>query len=267
MPTKIIKGVSLSYEVYGDGSETIVFAHGLLWNHHIFDSQIDELKDKYRCIAFDFRGQGQSAVTDSGYDMETLAEDVFELIQSFKCTSCHFVGLSMGGIVGMRLAIKHPDLIKSLVLIGTSADPEPSENFGRYKRLNFIARWFGLKPVANQVMSIMFGQKFLCDANKDELKEKWRQVLINNNRIGISRAVNGVVNRQGIFEQLYKIVSPTLIMVGDQDVATVTHKSERMKACIKNSKLIIIEDAGHTASVEEPQAINVALQNFYNELS
>lgn len=267
MPTKIINGVSLSYEVYGNGSETIFFAHGLLWNRHIFDSQIDEFKDKYRCIAFDFRGQGQTAITDTGYDMDTLAEDVFELIQSFKCTSCHFVGLSMGGIVGMRLAIKHPDLIKSLVLISTSADPEPSGNIGRYKRLNFIAQWFGLKPVANQVMSIMFGQKFLCDVNKDKLKDKWRQVLINNNRIGISRAVKGVINRQGIFEQLNKIVSPTLIVVGDQDIATVTHKSERMNASIKNSRLIIIEGAGHTASVEEPQAINAALQNFYSELS
>jgi len=76
MPTKIIKGVSLCYAVYGAGSETIFFAYGLLWNHHISDSQIDELKDKYRCIAFDFRGQEQSAVTDSGYDMDTLAEDV-----------------------------------------------------------------------------------------------------------------------------------------------------------------------------------------------
>ena len=116
-------------------------------------------------------------------------------------------------------------------------------------------------------MSIMYGQKFLCDANEDELKEKWCQVFINNNRIGISRAVNGVVNRQGIFEQLYKIESPTLIIVVDQDVATVTQKSERMKANINNSELIIIEDTGHTASVEEPQAIYVALQNSYNVLS
>lgn len=267
MPTKIINGASLSYEEYGAGSETIFFAHGLLWNRHIFDSQIDELKDRYRCIAFDFRGQGESAVADSGYDMDTLVEDIFELIQSFKCTSCHYVGLSMGGIVGMRLAIKHPDLVKSLVLIGTSADPEPEKNIARYKRLNFIARWFGLRPVTNQVMSIMFGEKFLRDAKKDKIKLKWRQVLINNNRIGVSRAVTGVINRQGIIEQLDKIASPTLIMVGDQDVATIPHKSERMKASIKNSKLLIIQGAGHTASVEEPQAINAALQNFYNELS
>lgn len=267
MPARIINGVSLSYEEYGAGSEIIFFAHGLLWNRHIFDSQIDELKDSYRCIAFGFRGQGKSDVADSGYDMDTLAEDVFELIQSFKCTSCHFVGLSIGGIVGMRLAIKHPDLSKSLVLIGTSADPEPSENIVRYKRLNFIARWLGFRPVANQVMSIMFGQKFLTDVEKDQVNEKWQGVLINNNRIGISRAVTGVINRRGISEQLYKIVSPTLIMVGDQDVATIPQKSERIKASIKNSKLIIIQGAGHTASVEEPQAVNAALQNFYNELS
>lgn len=239
----------------------------MLWNHHIFDNQIDELKDRFRCVAFDFRGQGKSAVADYDYDMDTLAEDVFELIQSFKCTSCHFVGLSMGGFVGMRLAIKHPDLIKSLVLIGTSADSESGENIARYKRLNFIARWFGFRPIAKQVMTIMFGQKFLNDAKKVQVKEKWQEVLIKNKRIGISRAVTGVINRQSIFEQLDKIVSPTLIMAGDQDVATIPQKSERIKASIKDSKLIIIQGAGHTGSVEEPRAINAALQNFYNELS
>ena len=79
--------------------------------------------------------------------------------------------------------------------------------------------------------------------------------------------MTGVINRQGVFEQLDKIVSPMLIMVGDQDVATILHKSERMNESIKNSRLLVIQGAGHTASVEEPQAINAAFKNFYNELS
>jgi len=262
MPRIEVNGTEIHYEEYGTGSETIVFAHGLLWSCRIFDEQVLLLQDYYRCIAFDFRGHGQSDVTESGYDMDTLTEDVITLIELLNCKSCHFVGLSMGGFIGMRIAIRRPELIKSLVLIGTTADPEPLENLGRYKRLNFLARWFGLGIIANPVMSILFGQKFLNDRARTELKETWRQHLIANNRFGISRAVNGVISRDGIINQLGTINAPTLIMVGDQDVATTREKSERMQKCIQGAELTIISGAGHTATVEEPESVNAMLQKF-----
>src|SRR6516162_3745736 len=72
MPTMPINGAKIYYEDTGSGPGTIVFAHGLLCNTHLFDHQVAALKDRYRCIAFDFRGQGQSEVTKTGYDMDTL---------------------------------------------------------------------------------------------------------------------------------------------------------------------------------------------------
>lgn len=267
MPTITVNGAALYYEDQGSGPETIVFAHGLLWSGRMFANQVNALKGGYRCITFDFRGQGQSAVTSAGYDMETLTADAAALIEALGCGPCHFLGLSMGGFIAMRLAIRRPDLIKSLLLLETTADPEPPESAGNYRRLNFVARWFGLRPVAKPVMQIMFGQKFLTDPVRVALREQWRQHLLANHRIGITRAVTGVITRQGVYDQLGQIAVPTLILVGDQDVATVPAKAERIHARIAASTLHIIPGAGHTATVEEPAAVNALLIDFLEKLA
>ena len=75
----------------------------------MFRAQIDRLKPHYRCIAYDHRGQGDSAIAPDGYDMDTLAEDAAALIVALDAGPCHFVGLSMGGFVGMRLALPGPN--------------------------------------------------------------------------------------------------------------------------------------------------------------
>lgn len=262
MPHLQINGADLYYEEHGAGHETIVFSHGLLWSGRMFYDQIAVLKDQYRCITFDFRGQGQSQVTPSGYDVESLYADAVELIEVLGCSPCHFVGLSMGGFVGLRVAIRRPDLLKSLILIETSSDPEPKENINRYRMLNFVARWIGLRVVADRVMEIMFGQKFLNDPGRASLKHEWKERMVANNRIGITRAVSGVITRDGVTDQLGRIETPTLIIVGDQDVATVPAKAERMHAGIPKSKRVVIPGAGHTSTVEEPAAVTAAMEEF-----
>lgn len=210
MPYLTLNGVRLYYEERGTGPETIVFAHGLLWSGRMFDRQVAALQAHFRCITFDFRGQGQSQVTASGYDMDTLTEDAAALIAALGCAPCHFVGLSMGGFVGMRLALRHPHRIRSLVLMETSADPEPKENIGRYRLLNFIARWFGWRRVVGRIMPILFGQKFLNDPARAPLRETMKAALLRNHRAGLTRAVTGVIERAGVDEDLHQIRIPTL---------------------------------------------------------
>ena len=262
MPHLNVNGANIYYEEHGSGSQTIVFAHGLLWSGRMFDDQVNALKDRYHCIMFDFRGQGQSEVTPDGYDMDALAQDAAALIESLHCAPCHFAGLSMCGFVGLRLAIRRPELIRSLILLETSADPEPQENIGKYKMLGFIGRWLGFGVVANSVMPIMFGQKFMTDPARAQQRAYWRQRLIANHRVGILRALGGVITREGVYDQLDKITAPTLIIVGDQDVATVPAKAERMRARICGSKLVVIPGAGHTSTVEEPAAVNATIEEF-----
>jgi pimeloyl-ACP methyl ester carboxylesterase len=266
MPKTTVNDVELYYEDSINGDESIIFSHGLLWSCRMFDAQVKNLKEDYRCIAFDHRGQGQTEVTNDGYDMDTLYEDAVALIESLDCAPVHFVGLSMGGFIGMRIAIRRPELLKSLILIETTADPEPLENIPRYKRLNMVARWLGFRLVTKPVMGIMFGQKFLNDPNRADDRDYWKKQLWNNHKVGITRAVMGVIERKPVYDDIDKIKVPTLIMVGDQDVATVVAKSERMHAKIADSEMIIVPGGGHTSSVEEPAFINQQIRKFIENL-
>ena len=103
MPFVNANGVKLFYQDKGEGKETVVFAHGLLWSHRMFSEQVEVLSQHFRVIAYDHRGQGQSE-SKAPFDMETVAEDAIALIEQLNLGRVHFVGLSMGGFVGMRIA-------------------------------------------------------------------------------------------------------------------------------------------------------------------
>ena len=265
MPTLHVNGATLWYEEHGAGLETVVFAHGLLWSGRMFDAQVAELADRFRCVAFDFRGQGQSEVTAGGYDMDTLSDDAAALIEALGCAPCHFVGLSMGGFIGMRLAARRPELVRSLVLMETSADPEPAENVPRYRLLGGVVRLLGtlgMRLVMPRVMRIMFGRTFLEDPAREAERRLWRERGMANRPRGIVRALDGVIERKPVYDELGKIAVPTLVMVGDEDVATVPAKAERLHGAIRGSRLVVIPGAGHTSSVEQPEVVNAALEGF-----
>lgn len=262
MPYQPANGVELYYEEHGSGDETIVFSHGLLWSSRMFADQIDHLKDRYRVIAYDHRGQGRSKVTTAGYDMDTLSQDALALMDSLGVEYCHFAGLSMGGFVAQRLAARYPERIRSLILMETTAQEEPAENIPRYRLLNTIVKIVGPWAVKKPVMKIMFGDAFLNDPGRKELRRKWEKELTSNKRT-ITRAVQGVIDRRPVSEdELSAIQCPTLIIVGEQDVATVPAKAEYLHRHIFNSNLVRIPRAGHTSSVEEPQAVNAAIDQF-----
>lgn len=264
MPHLLVNGVNYYYEETGNGEDTLIFSHGLLWSGHMFHKQVAFFKDKYRVITYDHRGQGKTDATQEGYDMDTLYEDAIVLIETLVGKPVIFAGLSMGGFVGMRLAARRPDLIKKLILLETTADPEPLENVSRYRLLNNIVKYVGFFPVIPKVMKIMFGAKFLNDTARVAEKKYWITQLKANNRKSITKAVEGVVSRNGIVDELYKISCPTLILVGDQDVATVPDKSRKIHSLIKNSKLRIFEGGGHSSSIEEPEIYNQEILKFLN---
>ena len=138
----------LHYLERGQGPESVVFAHGLLMSRRMFAAQVAALQRGYRCVTFDFRRQGESEVTRGGYDMETLAEDAAALIAGARAVPCHFVGLSMGGFIGLRLAIRRPELLRTLTILSGSAEAEPRQNVPKYRLLAATARWLGSSAAA-----------------------------------------------------------------------------------------------------------------------
>ncbi|HEY5921803.1 MAG TPA: alpha/beta fold hydrolase [Kofleriaceae bacterium] len=265
MPTIDVNGTSLYYEDTGPGStgETIAFSHGLLWGTELFEPQIAALRARYRCIAWDHRGQGRSAEDPHRQciGIELVWQDAVALLDTVGAGAVHFVGLSMGGFVGMRVAARRPDLIKKLLLLETSIGPEPTENVGRYRLLTSVYKLLGPRVTASRVAQIMLGKTILADpARKAEVA---RYVKLMSRRRDVWKAVNGVIDRAGIAQsKLARIKAPTLVVVGEEDVATPHTKAQQVVAAIAGAKLVTIPRAGHSSSVEEPVAVTTAIESF-----
>jgi 3-oxoadipate enol-lactonase len=265
MPMLHVNGTELYYEDTGGRDPAILFSHGLFWDTSLFEPQIAMLKSRYRCVAYDHRGQGRSA--DSGLraiDMDTLFADAVALIDALDLTPVHVCGLSMGGFVAMRLAARRPDLVRSLLLLDTSADPEPRRNALKYRLCNRFARRFG-GGVVDATMPIMFGRSALSDPARAAERDAWRRQL-GSNRRSLWHAVNGVIERPSVYHELSRITAPTLVMVGEEDTVTVPAKAERIAAAIAGAKLVRIPRAGHIVTVEQPQAVTQAIGEFLQGL-
>lgn len=264
MPFAEINETSLFYEDTGPGRTggTIVFSHGLLWGTELFAPQIAALRDRYRCIAWDHRGQGKSAADwRNCIDMELLAQDASALLDHLGVKSAVFVGLSMGGFVGMRVAARRPDLVSRLVLIETSIEREAAENVPRYRLLNTIFRRLGPRLTSGQVGKVMLGKSVLADRDRKTEVAGWIKLMTR--RRDIWRAVNGVIDRAPMAaDELAKIRVPTLVVVGDEDLATPRAKAERMTAAIAGARLEVVPRAGHSSTVEQPAAVNRILEAF-----
>lgn len=261
MPLIKVNGADIYYEIQGIGPETILFSHGLLMSGKMFGAQVDYFKARYRCVVYDHRGQGRSEVTEEGYDMDTLTADAKELIKALNLGPCHMVGLSMGGFVAMRMAARHRELLKSVILVETSAEIEP--NKFKYNLLKTIVKYFGVKAVVNKVMPIMFGQTFLNDPSRVQEVNHWRNEVISNKKT-ITKAVTGVISRDSIMNELGNIPMPTLVIVGDEDVATVPEKAKNIKLKIPQASMALIKSAGHSSTIEEPWQVISAMEVFLN---
>jgi pimeloyl-ACP methyl ester carboxylesterase len=263
-----INNTNIHFQQIGDGKETIVFAHSLLCNLEMWEEQIQHFSSKYRCIAFDFRGQGKSETTKNGYDMDTLTEDTKELIEQLEAGPCHFVGLSMGGFVGLRLASRYPELVKSLTLIDTSMEAEDKKKQAKYRMLRLVGKLLGFKVVVGNILPIMFSYSFLKDPAKTPVKDKWIEGLLSSDRKGVLNAVLGVTTRKAVTEEdVERIKVPSLIIVGEKDVATPPHESEKIKQHIPHADFVIIPGVGHLANYEKPGEVNKELEQFFLKIN
>lgn len=258
-------GIEIYYTEQGGGDETIVFGHGLLMDTSMWDAVAPQFANQYRVICFDFRGQGRTADPGQGYDIGTLVEDTAALIQGISAKPVHYVGLSMGGMVGLPLAARHPELLRSLVLLDTSAQAEPWWNKIKYAVMTFIVNLFGVKPLVPAMLPLMFGKSTLNNPAKREIISYWKQKLLNLKKT-IVGPVSGVTKRRDATTELANIVCPTLMVVGDEDLTTPPSCAEHIVAHVANAELKIIPQCGHSSALEKPEQVVAAMKNFYSKL-
>jgi pimeloyl-ACP methyl ester carboxylesterase len=267
MPILTANGADIYYEVSGDGPETIVFAHGLLWSGEMYRRQIDALSPSYRCISFDFRGQGRSSSPEEGYDLDTLTSDVETLLEHLKVDRCHFVGLSMGGFVGLRLAASKPELVASLALLNSAADDEPLQKLPKYKIMTWVVERFGTRAILRPVLKIMFARDFLRDPAAEERRQWARQHLLDLDINGTVRAANGVFGRKSAEHLLGRIAQPTVVIIGAEDKAIAPRRSRAMATAMNDARWIEIPNCGHSSSIEKPERVVEILREHLERVS
>lgn len=266
MPTINLNDTIIAYSDTGPrDAPPIVFGHGLLFSGWMFHPQIAALADRFRCVTIDWRGQGDSPPPRGGYDMDTLTGDAVALIDRLDLAPVHWVGLSMGGFVGQRLAARHGELLRSLTLLDTSATAEGPRKARRQRLLAGVQRLVGIKPVLGQVKPLLFGPAFRADPAGQAVIDEWVRRVTRIDRGAIQRAVLGVVERRPVIGELGAVTVPTLVVVGADDVSTPTPEAERIAAAIPGAELRIVPDCGHTSTLEQPEAITALLEKFLSE--
>ncbi|MFC8669531.1 alpha/beta fold hydrolase [Streptomyces sp. NPDC057199] len=267
MPTLDVNGATISYTDTGTppgrpDAPAVVFGHGLLFSGWMFHPQIDELRERYRCIALDWRGQGDTPATKSGYDMDTLTVDAVALIGRLGLAPVHYVGLSMGGFVGQRIAARHGSLLRSLTLLDTSADEEDPGKVGEYRLLANVSRLTGIGLVLKKVKAVMFGPTFLASPTSRPVIDEWIRRLRRCDRAGIRKAVLAVADRPPVRGELDQVSVPTLVVVGADDVATPHAQAERIAAAINGARLEVVTGSGHSSTLEQPTVLTALIRDF-----
>jgi 3-oxoadipate enol-lactonase len=236
--------------------------HGLLFDGRMWRHQVEPLSALGRVIVLDGPGHGKSE-DPPRFALEDHAEALFDIVKVLGIDRAVLVGLSWGGMISMRFSLKHPDRVRAMCLMDTSAEVEPLA--GRVKNRLFISvhRRVGL-PMSvfnKEVAPLMFGDETLRD--RPELVEQTARNTLGFSREGIARAsLAVVVHRKSILEELGKVRTPTLVICGEQDRATTPDKAQNIARAIPGAELVMIPGAGHMSALEAPERVNKVLLPF-----
>jgi pimeloyl-ACP methyl ester carboxylesterase len=265
MTSVTINGAKLFVSDSGGSGEPILFIHGLMLASDSWRAQVAAFAPTHRVVTFDLRGQGRSEKRKEGLDLDSLAHDAATLIETLGLGRVHVVGFSMGTFIAMRLAARRQDLVRSLTLIGPSADAEERSNLPRYKALIGFVRLFGTAPVAAPLMKILFGDTFLADPAARPERDHWRGVVRGLPR-DLYRAAAASAGRRPIRDLLPAIRIPTLIVSGVEDRPIPPEKARRVHAAIVGSRFVPVLATGHAVMIERPAEFNALLAGFLEEV-
>ncbi len=263
MPIIQVAGASLHYAEVGCG-ETLVFLHGYTGSSQDWLQQLPMTWEKYHNIAIDHRGHGRSsAPADAAeYSIKACAEDVYHLLVNRGITRYCLVGHSMGGFVALQLAIDHPQGLRGLVLVDTSSGQwDVACGYNDYKlKLHEIARTQGL-AAAFEYDAQTNPVKVEAFKRSPALKESARQKVLQTSLSGYIHVSDSFSAWPAVTDRLGEIRVPTLIVRGEYDHAFI-HATDILHAGIVNSKMVIIDNAGHNPHEENSDVFNQVLLDF-----
>jgi pimeloyl-ACP methyl ester carboxylesterase len=198
--------------------------------------------------------------------MQDCVDDVIAFIEGVDATPCHFVGLSWGGMIGVRIAVQRPDLLRSIVLLDTSAGAERPEWAEVERGFITMMQTQGLSDdVIGASVPIMFGERYVNE-HEDGVAvyyDRLRTMDVN----GAINALQAIIDRDSVLERLGEVKLPALVIHGGVDGAIPMSEAEAISGGITGAELVRVPDAGHMTPLEAPDAVNVALAEFFSRLS
>jgi pimeloyl-ACP methyl ester carboxylesterase len=256
-----VNGADLFASDSGGNGQAILFIHGLMLASDSWGEQVPRFAATHRVITCDLRGQGRSEKARDGLGLKSLAKDAAVLIEKLGIARVHVVAFSMGTFVAMRLAAHRPELVRSLTLIGPSADAEEPSNLPRYRALIGLVRLFGTRVVTGPLMKILFGKTWLADPSVRARRSHWRAVVASLPR-SLHRAAAASARRQAITGLLPAISARTLVVSGSEHRPISPERAHRVHLGIAGSSFVSVPQTGHAVMIERAETFNGLLAAF-----
>jgi len=251
-------GISIEYLDQGEG-EVMLLLHGLGSTKADWDNQIQPFSEKFRIIAPDFRGHGNSSkpLSMKEYGIGLCSEDMKLLLEGLNISECNVLGFSMGGAVAFDMAVKYPSLFKKMVIVNTAPD---FNNLGWFGKKMVIERTLtlklkGMNPLAKKVANGMFPEP-----HQKELREAFYARAKSNDVRAYYNSFRTLM-RWGIRDEIKNIGIPTLVIASELDYTPVKLKEEYAKK-MPDAKVAVVKNSRHGVTMDQPEEFNKLVLNF-----
>jgi 3-oxoadipate enol-lactonase len=238
--------------------EAVWLSHAIGCDHRMWDGVVPHLSGRFRVLAIDSRGHGSSPVPPRPWSLEDMADDVARALDRLGIDRVHWVGLSMGGMVGQAFALRHPSRLGKLVLANTTASYGPGGAQAWADRIRLVEQG-GLAAIRDMVEQRYFSEAFRrehadrVEAVMDRFMETPAQGYL-----GCCDAIKGL----DYAGRLKDIASPTLVIAGESDLGTPVAMHEALAAGIPGATLVVLPKAAHLSAAEMPDAFADATLRF-----
>lgn len=242
----------------GGSGEAVVLVHAIGCDHRMWDALAQFLAPQFRAVRVDVRGHGRSPVPPRPYSLEALARDVLAVLDRHAIARAHWVGLSMGGMIGQAFALAHGDRLGHLVLANTTSSYGPDGRKTWEARIKAVEDG-GLAAIRDMVMSRYFSDDF--HARSPQVVAEVAQHFLETPAQGYLGCCDAI-KELDYAADLHRIGARTLAIAGEKDAGTPPAMSEAIAARIPGARLAIIPGAAHLSAVEKPAEFNTLVRDF-----
>ena len=250
--------IETNYVIEGEGP-WLTMSHSLACNLSMWDEQAKLLAKNFKVLRYDTRGHGGSSAPSGPYTLDQLAGDTKALFDALGVKRTHWIGLSMGGMIGETFALKHPGFFQSMVLADTTSRRPPNAAQMWGERIK-VAQEKGMGALVESTLERWFTEPYR-QSRKDVMERIGNCIRATpvSGFVGCCEAISKV----DVLDRLKEIDCPALVIVGDQDHGTPPEMARQIHANLKGSKLLVIPSAAHLSNIEQPQIFNEALTSFF----